>query len=140
LVSDARLAIAAISEALERRVGLVPRRQVAGRDSEARPIPQRYRHIHPSQLAQTMGRMLPPGGVLLADAGAHVAWLGYYVELEEGQHFRKPGTFGPMAGHMNGALGLKVAHPDRTVVVGCGDGCYSLSGFELRPPSRTTSR
>lgn len=36
-----------------------------------------------------------------------------------------------MAGHVNGAIGLKVAHPDRAVVVGCGDGCYSLSGFEL---------
>ena len=36
-----------------------------------------------------------------------------------------------MAGHVNGSIGVKVAHPDRTVVVGCGDGCYSLSGFEL---------
>lgn len=69
--------------------------------------------------------------MLLADAGAHLAWLGYYVELEQGQNFRKAGSFGPMAGHVNGAIGLKVAHPDRTVVVGCGDGCYSLSGFEL---------
>ena len=68
---------------------------------------------------------------MLADAGAHLGWLGYYVELEEGQHFRKAGEFGPMAGHTNGALGVQVAHPDRTVVVGCGDGCYNLSGFEL---------
>jgi len=131
LVSDARLAIAAITEALEHRVGPVPPKQLTGRDLEARRIPQRFRHIHPGQLAQSIGRMLPPGGVLLADAGAHLGWLGYYVELEEGQNFRKPGTFGPMAGHVNGALGLKVAHPERTVVVGCGDGCYSLSGFEL---------
>ena len=36
-----------------------------------------------------------------------------------------------MAVHVNGAIGVKLAHPDRTVVVGCGDGCYSLSGFEL---------
>jgi acetolactate synthase-1/2/3 large subunit len=36
-----------------------------------------------------------------------------------------------MAGHVNGAIGVKVAQPERTVVVGCGDGCYSLSGFEL---------
>jgi acetolactate synthase-1/2/3 large subunit len=36
-----------------------------------------------------------------------------------------------MAGHVNGALGLKRARPDRTVVVGCGDGGYLLSGFEL---------
>ncbi|MFD0479350.1 thiamine pyrophosphate-dependent enzyme [Nonomuraea thailandensis] len=53
------------------------------------------------------------------------------MDVEEGQNFRKAGSFGPMAGHVNGAIGLKVAHPDRTVVVGCGDGCYSLSGFEL---------
>lgn len=75
--------------------------------------------------------MLPPDAVLLADAGAHLAWLGYYVELAEGQNFRKAGEFGPMAGHVNGALGVKVAHPERTVVVGCGDGCYLLAGFEL---------
>ena len=36
-----------------------------------------------------------------------------------------------MAGHVNGAIGLKLAHPDRAVVVGCGDGCYNLVGFEL---------
>jgi acetolactate synthase-1/2/3 large subunit len=75
--------------------------------------------------------MLPERGVVLADAGAHLAWLGYYVDLEEGQNFRKAGSFGPMAGHVNGAIGVKVAQPERTVVVGCGDGCYSLSGFEL---------
>ena len=68
---------------------------------------------------------------MLADAGAHLAWLGYYVQLEEGQSFRKCGAFGPMAAHTNGALGVKVAQPNRTVVVGCGDGCYAMSGFEL---------
>ena len=36
-----------------------------------------------------------------------------------------------MAGNINGALGVKCAHPDRPVIVGCGDGCYLLSGFEL---------
>jgi len=75
--------------------------------------------------------MLPDNAVLLADAGAHLAWLGYYVELEKGQNFRKTGAFGPMSAHTNGAIGVKLAHPDRTVVVGCGDGCYSMAGFEL---------
>src|SRR5262249_32475634 len=32
---------------------------------------------------------------------------------------------------VNGALGVKCANPDRPVIVGCGDGCYLLSGFEL---------
>ncbi|MGW0753713.1 thiamine pyrophosphate-binding protein [Streptomyces sp. NPDC002587] len=131
LLSDARPAVAALVDALERTVGDVPAVEVDGRDYEARKIIHLTGKIHPGELAQSIGRMLPPRGVLLADAGAHLAWLGYYVELEEGQNFRKAGSFGPMAGHVNGAIGLKVAHPDRTVVVGCGDGCYSLSGFEL---------
>jgi acetolactate synthase-1/2/3 large subunit len=135
LVSDARPAVAALADALEVKVGEVPPAQVHGQDYEARPIKLDATGltglIHPGRLAQSIGKLLPPGGVLLADAGAHLAWLGYYVELEEGQNFRKAGEFGPMAGHVNGALGLKVAHPERTVVVGCGDGCYSLSGFEL---------
>jgi len=135
LVSDARAAVTALTGALEARVGEVKTAHVDAQDYEARPIPLDVTGltglIHPGRLAQSIGKMLPPGAVLLADAGAHLAWLGYYVELEEGQNFRKAGEFGPMAGHVNGALGLKMAHPERTVVVGCGDGCYLMSGFEL---------
>ncbi|GAA4990152.1 acetolactate synthase-1/2/3 large subunit [Nonomuraea thailandensis] len=131
LLSDARPAVAALVEALERKVGDVPAADVSGKDYEARHITHLTGRIHPGELAQAIGRLLPARAVLLADAGAHLAWLGYYVDVEEGQNFRKAGSFGPMAGHVNGAIGLKVAHPDRTVVVGCGDGCYSLSGFEL---------
>ncbi|MEV0995491.1 thiamine pyrophosphate-binding protein [Nonomuraea sp. NPDC050202] len=131
LLSDARPAVAALAEALERKVGDVPAAEVTGKDYEARHITHLTGKIHPGELAQAIGRLLPARAVLLADAGAHLAWLGYYVDVEEGQNFRKAGSFGPMAGHVNGAIGLKVAQPDRTVVVGCGDGCYSLSGFEL---------
>jgi acetolactate synthase I/II/III large subunit len=135
LVSDARAAVTALTGALEAKVGEVKTAHVDAQDYEARPIPLDVTGltglIHPGRLAQSIGKMLPPGAVLLADAGAHLAWLGYYVDLEEGQNFRKAGEFGPMAGHVNGALGLKMAHPERTVVVGCGDGCYLMSGFEL---------
>jgi acetolactate synthase-1/2/3 large subunit len=131
LVSDARAAVAALADALEAKVGEVKIAPVKGQDYEARQSLGVSDLIHPGRLAQSIGRMLPSRAVLLADAGAHLAWLGYYVELEDGQNFRKAGEFGPMAGHVNGALGLKVAHPERTVVVGCGDGCYLLSGFEL---------
>jgi acetolactate synthase I/II/III large subunit len=131
LLADARRAMAALNDALDGRVGSVARREPLGRDWEARRILLPSKLIHPGKLAQIVGRMLPRDAVLLADAGAHLAWLGYYVELEEGQNFRKAGSYGPMAGHTNGAIGVKLAQPDRTVVVGCGDGCYSLSGFEL---------
>lgn len=131
IVADAAAAIEALHEALDPKVGQRLRAKVDGRDYEARRIPHVVSKIHPGQLAQAIGRMLPPGGIVLADAGAHLAWMGYYIELEDGQNFRKPGNFGPMAGHTNGAIGVKLAFPDRAVVVGCGDGCYNLSGFEL---------
>ncbi|MFL1897994.1 thiamine pyrophosphate-binding protein [Streptomyces tauricus] len=131
LVSDARPAVAALVDALERRVDEVPQAEVEGQDYEARRIVRLPGKLHPGQLAQAIGRMLPPQGILLGDAGAHTAWLGYYVELDDGQHFRKAGSFGPMAGAVNSAIGVQLAHPGRTVVVGCGDGCYAMSGFEL---------
>jgi acetolactate synthase I/II/III large subunit len=131
LVSDARAAMSALYAALDRLVGPPAPPDVDGQDWERREILHLTDSLHPGEVAQAIGRMLPPRAILLADAGAHLGWLGYYVELEEGQHFRKAGEFGPMAGHTNGALGVQVAHPDRTVVVGCGDGCYNLSGFEL---------
>jgi len=68
---------------------------------------------------------------VLADAGAHLAWLGYYLQLSQGQNYRKPGSFGPMAWAVTARSGPRSPTPDRTVVVGCGDGCYNLSGFEL---------
>jgi acetolactate synthase-1/2/3 large subunit len=131
LVADAREAMRALYISLDGKVGPVAPIQVDGQDYEKRHIVHLTDSLHPGEMAQVIGRMLPPGAILLADAGAHLAWLAYYVELEEGQNFRKAGEFGPMAGHTNGAIGVKVAHPHRTVVVGCGDGCYNLSGFEL---------
>src|SRR5215475_7765446 len=131
LVSDAKPALQALLAALEAKAGPQPKAEVQARDYEKQLLRPAMGGIHPGKLAQAIGRMLPPRGILLADAGAHLAWLGYFVELEDGQNFRKPGTFGPMAGHVNGAIGLQLAHPERTVVVGCGDGCYGLSGFEL---------
>ena len=114
-----------------------PRR--SGTSTRRSTSPASCRGIHPGQLVQAISRLLPDDSIVLADAGAHAAWLAYYLELSRGQNFRKPGSFGPMAGHVNGALGVKLAHPDRAVVVGCGDGCYLLSGFELLTAVETTS-
>ena len=131
LVADARLGMEAVLAALEPRVGSVAPVQVDDQDYEEHKLLPRPKAIHPGKLAQAIGKHLPPDAVLLADAGTHLAWMGYYAELEQGQNFRKCGQFGPMAAHTNGAIGTKLADPDRTVVVGCGDGCYSMSGFEL---------
>jgi acetolactate synthase-1/2/3 large subunit len=130
IVSDAKLAIAALTDVMA-SVKPRPPQEYDTQDYDTEKVFRLTRQLHPGQLVQSISRQLPEHAVVLADAGAHAAWLGYYLELSEGQNFRKPGTYGPMAGHVNGALGVKAAQPDRTVIVGCGDGGYLMSGFEL---------
>ncbi len=129
--ADARLAIVGLAEEMSRTVSSVPVRDFETQDYETEKILGLGRLINPGELTQSLSRLLPDNAIVLGDAGTHSAWLAYYLELREGQYFRKPGTFAPMAGNTNGALGVKCAYPDRTVVVGCGDGCYLMSGFEL---------
>ena len=131
IIADAKPAIAALFATMTGLLDPMPRRSVERHDYSRERITHLMGKIHPGQMAQALSRQLPDNAIVLADAGAHLAWLGYYLELSGGQRFRKPGGFGPMAGNVNGALGVKCAHPDRPVIVGCGDGCYLLSGFEL---------
>jgi acetolactate synthase I/II/III large subunit len=130
IISDARPAIAALRDAMT-VLEPVPARSYPAQNYSSERILGLGRKLHPGQMTQSLSRLLPDNAVVLGDAGAHTVWLGYYLELREGQSFRKPGTFGPMAGHTNGALGVKAAYPERTVVIGCGDGSYLMSGFEL---------
>ena len=131
VVSDARLALVELTRLLTEANVSMPAKQYEAQDYDNERIFRLHRQLHPGQLAQSLSRHLPKDAVVLGDAGAHMVWLGYYLELKEGQNFKKPGTYGPMAGHTNGAMGVKAAFPDRTVIVGCGDGCYNMSGLEL---------
>jgi acetolactate synthase-1/2/3 large subunit len=132
VVGDAKPAIAALNAELGRLAPPVTPAQVTKDWHINAPlINLEPNHVHPGQLAQSLSKMLPDNAIVLADAGAHLAWLGYFLQLKRGQHYHKPGSFGPMAWAVNGALGTKMAFPNRPVIVGCGDGCYLLSGFEL---------
>ncbi len=132
VVGDAKPAIAALNVELARLAPPVtPVQVIKDWHINAPLINPEPNQVHPGQLAQSLSRMLPDDAIVLADAGAHLAWLGYFLQLKRGQHYHKPGSFGPMAWAVNGALGTKMAFPNRPVIVGCGDGCYLLSGFEL---------
>ncbi|MDR1663870.1 MAG: thiamine pyrophosphate-binding protein [Clostridiales bacterium] len=87
--------------------------------------------IHPAALVREISKNLPPKAVVLGDAGAHMLWLNCYLSLEQGQIYQNPGSFGPMASHVNASMGVACANPDRPVVCACGDGDYLMAGFEL---------
>ena len=74
---------------------------------------------------------LPENAIVMGDAGSHMLWLSAYLQLNKNQRYQNPGSFGPMASHTNGAIGVKCANPDKVVIAGVGDGCYQMAGFEL---------
>jgi acetolactate synthase I/II/III large subunit len=141
LVSDARLAVRGLLSALSalgapsgdsrvRADGAAVADFQAGKWYND-PINHAGQLIHPGELVTCMSRRLPPRSFVMSDAGEHMLWLSCYLHLDQGQIFQNPGSFGPMACGVNSAIGVKCAHPDRTVVSACGDGGYLLGGFEL---------
>lgn len=131
IVADARLAIESLSAAVDKRLGAVRAKSWEPPEFEEEGVLKLSPQLHPGQMVQAVSKHLPADAVVLADAGAHAAWAGYYLELDRGQNFRKPGGFAPMGIGTNGAIGAKVAQPERTVVALVGDGSYLMSGFEL---------
>lgn len=87
--------------------------------------------IHPADVAKTICKVAPENAIILGDAGSHMLWLSSYMSLDKNQRYQNPGSFGPMASHTNGAIGVKCANPDKVVISGSGDGCYLMAGFEL---------
>lgn len=87
--------------------------------------------LHPAYLTKLISKHLPENAIIMGDAGAHMLWLSAYLNLNKNQWYQNPGSFGPMASHVNGSIGVKCANPNRPVICACGDGDYLMGGFEL---------
>jgi acetolactate synthase I/II/III large subunit len=135
LISDAKPALQGLAGALAtargESAGPGPEPKIGTGKWHDTPIEYSGDRIHPGELVKCLSDELPPRSFVLSDAGEHMLWLSCYLKLTDDQLFQNPGSFGPMASHVNGAIGVKCAHPDRPVISACGDGGYLLSGFEL---------
>ena len=89
------------------------------------------KRIFPGDIVRVLSQHLPDDAIVMGDAGSHMLWLSCYLQLNKNQRYQNPGSFGPMASHTNGCLGVKCANPNKVVIAGVGDGCYQMAGFEL---------
>jgi acetolactate synthase-1/2/3 large subunit len=131
MVSDIKPAIEGIHAAMDSRVGPVPSKSVKSEKTCHEPIVNDGKRIHPAALCRELSRLLPADSIVMGDAGSHMLWLCDHMLFEHNQRYQNPGSFGPMASHTNGCIGVKCANPDKLVVSGSGDGCYQMAGFEL---------
>ena len=95
------------------------------------PIHTDAKRIFPGDVAKLLAENLPDNAIVMGDAGSHMLWLNAYMQLNGNQRYQNPGSFGPMASHTNGCIGVKCANPDKVVIAGVGDGCFQMAGFEL---------
>lgn len=89
------------------------------------------KRIFPGDIVRVLSQHLPDDAIVMGDAGSHMLWLSCCLQLNKNQRYQNPGSFGPMASHTNGCLGVKCANPNKVVIAGVGDGCYQMAGFEL---------
>lgn len=132
VVSDVKPALKGLLRLLEEQQIVQPQVPVlpTGRYYDE-PVHQDAPRIFPGDIVRLLSDNLPENAIVMGDAGSHMLWLSSYLKLAKNQRYQNPGSFGPMASHTNGCIGVKCANPDKVVIAGVGDGCYQMAGFEL---------
>ena len=135
MVSDAKAGLAAILQQIEALGGMKAGKAplIAADKKKWFDMPNMgdAKKIHPADVARAISAVAPEDAIIMGDAGSHMLWLSEYMKLGKNQRYQNPGSFGPMASHTNGCMGVKCANPDKVVISGSGDGCYLMAGFEL---------
>ncbi|MDY7084542.1 MAG: thiamine pyrophosphate-binding protein [Actinomycetota bacterium] len=135
MVSDPRLTLRALTDALDRSMSDAQRRAAAERarqrgsasakaQSQAREADEARREETPMRMSAVAARLaesLPPDAVVFDEALTNSPALTRWVTPERpGHFFQTPG--GTLGVGLPGAVGLKLANPGKTVVGFTGDG------------------
>lgn len=106
--------------------------------AEAEPrLRSAERPVHMARLVHEIGRALPEDGVLVADGGFAAHWAALLFDTRRaGRHFVADRGFASIGYGLPGALGAKLAAPDRAVVGLTGDGGCNMVLGELETARR----
>ncbi len=135
LVSDPKLTLKLLADAVTDLASSAQREAAAGRaralgeinqraaaDARARDAKSRDAvPLHMSAFAEELGRRFPQDAIIFDEVLTHSPELTRWLRLDlPGQFFQTRG--GSLGVGIPGALGLKLAHPERTVIGLTGDG------------------
>jgi len=82
--------------------------------------------IRPERLIAELQRATPSDAIVLSDIGTLHNWLVQHWQAKAGGLFLQSGGFACMGFGVAGALGAKLAAPDRPVLAVCGDGGFLM--------------
>jgi acetolactate synthase-1/2/3 large subunit len=87
-------------------------------------------YVDPAALIQQLSLKMEEDGIYVADVGQNQIWSCRYHVVKKG-NFLTSGGMGTMGYAIPGAIGAKVAAPNRQTVAVCGDGSFQMSLMEL---------
>lgn len=146
MVADAKLGLAALSDALAAKTGgkslertdpavLAAAREeaLAARtefDSDERPI-------RPERVMAALSKVLPDNAVLITDPGTPTPYLAAFYRLPRaGRWFIAPRAHGALGYALPAVIGGSFARPDSPILGFMGDGSFAISAGELETIAR----
>ena len=92
--------------------------------------------VKPQRILSDVRRFLDQRDIVLSDVGAHKMWIARYLQTEEENTVLISNGFCTMGFALPGAIGAKLAHPDRRVLAICGDGGVMMNIQDLETAVR----
>ncbi|MHB1951783.1 MAG: thiamine pyrophosphate-binding protein [Acidiferrobacteraceae bacterium] len=97
------------------------------------PMPSAAGHgrLAPVEIVRAVDQAVPEHGIILVDSGSMLLWATHYLPERRGRRFISVWGAASMGHVTAGAVGAKLAAPDRAVVALVGDGCFFMNGMEV---------
>ncbi len=87
--------------------------------------------VNPQRFFDALRARLPDDGIVVADDGNHTFLVAELMPIRAPRCFFSPSDFNSMGYCIPGAIGAKLARPDRAVVGIVGDGAARMTGLEM---------
>ena len=92
--------------------------------------------VKPQRVVWDVREVMGPSDIVLSDVGAHKMWVARYYQCEEPNTCLISNGFCSMGFALPGAIGAKIAHPDRNVLAICGDAGFLMNVQDIETAAR----
>lgn len=87
--------------------------------------------IKPQEAIEIIGELTNGDAIVITDVGQHQMWTAQFYPFKHGRQLITSGGMGTMGFGIPAAIGAKLAHPDKEVVLFVGDGGFQMTNQEL---------
>ena len=85
----------------------------------------------PEYVLERISALTGPDAYYVTGVGQHQMWGAHYIQQENPRHFISSAGLGTMGYGVPAGMGTQVAHPNSTVWIIDGDGCFQMTNQEL---------